>query len=176
MQQHHVVRIVVSAAVAASVLSMSGTIRSWAQEHPAEHPKAAVKPTVSLEDVAQHIEAYVKEKSKDGVFKLHVHEQKTHKDLLLTLDRVHRERLSQVGPDLFFVCADFKGADGNTYDLDFFVQGTSKENLKVLADKTSVHKENGKERYTWQLNEKTGTWEKKTVGAPGAEHPKQEHP
>jgi hypothetical protein len=146
---------------------------SQAGEHPEEHPASAAKPTVTLEEVAQHIESYVKKESKDGAFK--IQDKQAGKELSLTLDRVHRERLSQIGPDMFFVCADFKSADGKMYDLDFFVQGTSKDNLHVVPGRTSVHKENGKERYTWMLNTKTGNWEQKPVGAKAEEHPK-EHP
>lgn len=147
---------------------------SWAGEHPEEHPTAAAKPTVTLEDVAKHIESYVKNESKDGAFK--IQDKQAGKELSLTLDRIHRERLSQVGPDMFFVCADFKSADGKVYDLDFFVHATSKDHLHVVAGKTSVHKEDGKERYTWMLNNKTGNWEQKPVGAKAEEHPAKEHP
>src|SRR3989338_10083621 len=73
---------------------------SWAQEHP-EHPSGAAKAesALTLEEVAQHIESYVKQESKDGAFK--IEDKKAGKPLALTLDRVHRERLSQVGPDMF---------------------------------------------------------------------------
>lgn len=155
-------------------------------EHPAEHPtrarqKAESKSDVTLGDVTTYIEGYVKDKSKDGLFK--VADKSAKKDLSLKLDKIHRERLSRVGPDTSFVCADFKTPDAKkVYDLDFFVQGASKDKLAVLEDKTSVHKEDGKARYTWTLNEKTGIWEQKPVGAAPpkeaatkkAEHP--EHP
>ena len=50
-------------------------------------------------------------------------------------------RLAQVGPGLYFVCADFKTADGqHTYDLDFFVQGATKDQMAVQPDKTSHFK------------------------------------
>jgi hypothetical protein len=145
-----------------------------AAEHPQEHPTSATKPTVTLEEVAKHIESYVKTESKAGAF--NIEDKQAGKQLALKLDRVHRDRLSQVGSDLFFVCADFKSPDGKVYDLDFFVQGTSKDNLHVLPEKTSIHKENGKERYTWAQNAKTGIWEQKPVGQAGKEHPKGEHP
>jgi len=161
MRREHIVT-----AIAAATLMLGGDVaRSWSAEHPAEHPAGAGKPTVSLEDVAQHVESYVKQDSKDSAFK--IHDQRAGKELSLRLDRVHRDRLSQVGPDMFFVCADFKSADGKLYDVDLFVQGTRKDNLRVLADKTSVHKEDGKERYSWALNNKTGSWEQKPVGAAG---------
>lgn len=128
----------------------------YAQEHPAES-----KSNVTLEDVAIYIESYVRDHSKGGVFL--VMDKSANKNLSLQLDKVHRERLSKIGPDMFFVCADFKSIDGKLYDLDFFVQGISKKTLRVLEDKTSVHKENGKERYTWTFNAKKGIWEQKPI-------------
>lgn len=132
-------------------------------EHP-EHPenkKPAEKKqsAVQLEDVARFIEDHVKKGSQDGTFQVQDAEAK--KALSLTLDRVHRERLSQVGQDMFFVCCDFKTADGKVYDLDFFVQGKSKESLKVLPKETSIHKENGKERYAWSFDKEKGVWVKR---------------
>ncbi len=167
-------RPLLAALVIAALAGEPSAPLSWGAEHPKEHPKGTAKPSVALEDVAKHIETYVKQASKDGAFK--VEDKKAGTQLSLTLDRVHRERLSAVGPDTFFVCADFKSADGKVYDLDFFVQGTSKDKLRVLQDKTSIHKENGKERYTWALNAKKGIWEQKPVGTKAKEHLAPEHP
>ncbi|MHB1033433.1 MAG: hypothetical protein ACYC35_03480 [Pirellulales bacterium] len=170
-------------------LGVVGLVGAWitaaacAGEHPAEHPmKSPPKPgatsKVTLEEVATFIEGYVKDKSRQGLFK--VTDKEAKQELSLKLDKVHRERLSQVGPAMFFVCADFKTPDGKkVYDLDFFVQGASKEKLTVLEDKTSIHKENGKARYTWMLNEKTGIWEQKPVETPPGKRAgmkKMEHP
>jgi peroxiredoxin len=158
--------------VAALAAAMACGI-AFSQEHPGEHPSATprVKPAVTLEDVAQYIESYVKQESKKGAFK--IEDKQAGKQLVLALDRVHRERLSQVGPEMFFVCADFKSAEGNVYDLDFFVQGASKDKLRVLPDKTSIHKENGKERYAWKQEpvgtkpkERTSTEYSSTTGPP----------
>lgn len=165
-----------SVAVVAAVLAWGVNVpTNWAQEHP-EHPSGAAKAesAVTLEDVAKHIESYVKQESKDGAFK--VEDKKAGKPLALTLDRVHRERLSQVGPDMFFVCADFKSADGKAYDLDFFVQGTRKDNLRVLPEKTSVHKEDGKERYTWAFDADKNVWVQKPVETSAKEQSAPEHP
>jgi hypothetical protein len=148
---------------------------AWGQEHP-EHPTGAAKPKseVTLEDVAQHVESHVQRESKDGVFK--IEDKQAGKQLTLMLDRIHRERLSQVGPDLFFVCADFKSADGKTFDLDFFVQGTSEDSLRVVPDKTSIHKENGIARYIWAFDPKKGIWEQKPTATKTNEGAAMEHP
>ncbi|MBI2193776.1 MAG: hypothetical protein HYU36_17510 [Planctomycetes bacterium] len=142
------------------------------KEHP-EHPKGKKEASVSLEDVAAFIESYVQKNSKEGAFS--VMDNVAKKKLSLTLDKVHRERLSQIGKDTFFVCADFKTADGQkVYDLDFFVAGTKKENLKVLAEKTSVHKEDGTPRYNWE--EEGGMWKKKDNKAEKPAKKEHEHP
>ena len=114
--------------------------------------------------MAKSIQSYVTEHSTNRVFVFH--DAKTGKDLSLTLEKVHRDKLSAVGPDLYFACADFKGAEGHTYDLDFFAQGTN-QNLKVIEKETSVHKVDGEPRYNWHYNNDSGLWEKQPV-SPGA--------
>jgi hypothetical protein len=163
---------VLAGAVAFGWIAIS--LQAQAQEHPEEHPSTApqAKAAVKLEDVALHVESYVKQeskKSKSGVFEME--DKQVGKRLLLTLDLVHRERLSQVGKDIFFVCADFKSTDGKVYDLDFFVGGTNKDNLAVLEDKTSVHKKDGKARYNWEFNARKGHWEQRPVQIKSEEHP-----
>lgn len=169
----------------AAVLSVTWTLHTscllFAKEHPEhpermEHPKGKEKSAVTMEDVAKFAEDYIQKNSMGGVFKHY--DKNTGKELELTLDKVHRERLSQTKKDEYFVCADFKGKDGNTYDLDFFVQGKSKSYLNVDKKSISIHKVNGKEYYTWNYNEKKGTWEKKTVKTEKKqpEHPKPDYP
>ena len=97
----------------------------FAQEHP-EHPtKAAPKPKteVTNETMAKAITDYVNQDAamKGGYFL--IYDSKATKTLTLTLDKVHQDRLSQVGELLFFACGDFKSSDGKAYDLDFFMKG-----------------------------------------------------
>jgi len=145
-----------------------------------EHPGQAIpyaaeeKPRITKEDVAKFAEEYVRTNSKDGVFK-HL-DTNTGKELELTLDRVHKERLSPIKKDEYFVCADFKGKDGNTYDLDFFVQGSDRSNLRVDTTSIAVHKANGKGNYTWNYNKKKDVWEKKEIVKESPEPTKKEHP
>lgn len=150
----------------------------FAKEHPEqkEHPKGKEISVVTMEDVAKFAEEYVQKNSRDGIFKHYDTNNK--KELELTLDKVHRERLSQIKKDEYFVCADFKGKDGNRYDLDFFVQGTDKGNLRVDKTSIAIHKVNGKENYTWDYNKKKDLWEKKAIIIE-KEYPeptKREHP
>ncbi|MEP9409910.1 MAG: hypothetical protein HRF42_00630 [Candidatus Brocadia sp.] len=145
-----------------------------------EHPGQVIpytaeeKPRITKEDVAKFAEEYVRKNSKDGVFKFF--DRNTGKELELTLDRVHKDKLSPTKTDEYFVCADFKGKDGNTYDLDFFVQGTGKDNLRVDKTSIAVHKVNGKENYTWNYNKKKDLWEKKAIIIEKEYPEKKEHP
>jgi transglutaminase-like putative cysteine protease len=116
----------------------------------------------TLEEVAQVIEAYVERDSKlKGGYFL-VYDDKADKPLRLQLDKVHRERLSKIHDGLYFVCADFKNPEGTVYDLDFWMRGTSKEDLHV-SDAIAVHKINGERRYYWSLNAESNLWEQKPI-------------
>lgn len=142
-----------------------------ASEHPAEHPqkKDEKKSEVSKRDLARFIEAYVEKKAdKKGFFV--VEDEEKGKKLKLKLDKVHEDKLAKVGDSTYFVCADFDAGKDKTYDLDFFLKGKDKDSLKVTE--ITVHKEDGKERYTW--HEQKGLWVKKKVGS-GKEH-LEEHP
>lgn len=135
---------------------------AWAGEHP-EHPNehpdgktSAGKNTgaaCSMEDVASAAEKWATRVEAGGSLKIYDKVQK--KTLNLAYMQVHRERLSKVGKDRYFVCADFKDTDGTVYDVDLFMKGTDKDNLKADG-KPSIHKVNGVARYTWM--EKKGVW------------------
>jgi len=133
---------------------ITAPVNIFAQEHPAEHPqdKAALNP----ETLAKEIKQYVNNESKlkGGYFLLY--DDKSETPLVLTLDKVHKERLSKVSDDLYFACSDFKGTDGKNYDVDFFMKKTGTE-LKLTE--LTVHKINGKARYTWY--EDKGVWKQK---------------
>ena len=66
----------------------------------------------------------------------------------MTLTKIHKERLSNIGGDTYFACADFSASNGNIYDLDIFMTGKSIDDLVVTE--INVHKENGKARYQWE--------------------------
>lgn len=150
-----------------------------AKEHPNDHPKKQAKvavktTTIDKEGLADAVESYVrKEAVKQGGYFVAL-DEKTGKKLKLTLDKVHRKRLSKVGKDLYFACADFKTPVGKVYDLDVFMTGKNKNNLTF--SEFTIHKEAGKERYTWF--EEEGIWKKKDLDKPVIEDPKEhpEHP
>ena len=124
-------------------------------EHP-EHPTTKKEPQLTVEALAISIENYIQNdvNLKGGFFVF----DKDKKELLtLTLTKIHKERLSNIGGDTYFACADFSASNGNIYDLDIFMTGKSIDNLVVTE--INVHKENGEARYHWE-NQK-GIWVKK---------------
>lgn len=127
-------------------------------EHP-EHPSKNKKAHLTIEEFASAVDNYVAEQTKknDGYFL--VKDSKQGKTLKCKLKKIHKERLASLGDNEFFVCADFEAADGNTYDIDIFMKGTSKDDLK--ATRTMVHKDNGTPRYSWY--EEDGTWKTEEV-------------
>lgn len=138
-----------------------------------EHPVSAAEP--SIERVAKFLEDHVAQAlqgATNGRFPF----EGDGKSLSLELERVHRERLSRVAPGRWFVCADFLGADGTRYDLDFWVES---EGAELAVVETTLHKIAGEPLYQWV--ERDGTWSRRTLdGKPldaAGEHPEQaEHP
>src|SRR3989338_210610 len=170
----------------------AGTAKAEHPEHPAKTDKAGkAEKSVGLskEDMAEAISGYVSKDAdlKGGYFL--VFDKESGQPLALTLEKVHKDRLSRVAKDVYFACADFRTHDGKkVYDLDVFMHGPDKKHLKVTE--ISVHKEDGDARYGWV--EKDGVWSKSPIkgkkapemkewkgsdheGGHDGEHPK-EHP
>ena len=138
-----------------------------AQEHPTkskktEHPTTTITPQIvqgekiTLQNLAQAIESFVEaDITLRGAFL--VIDPSTNEVLKLTLEKVHKERLSHVSNNIYFACADFYEDSGKIYDLDIFLQGNNTDNLTVTE--ISVHKEDGEARYGWL--EQDGIWTKK---------------
>ena len=137
-------------------------------EHPtktkkAEHPTTTITPQIvqqgkkiTLQNLARAIKGFVEaDIILRGAFL--VIDPTTDTVLKLKLEKVHKERLSHIGDDIYFACADFNAENGKVYDLDIFLHGTNTDNLTV--SEISVHKEDGIARYGWQ--EKNGIWVKK---------------
>ena len=139
-------------------------------EHPAEHPSSGGQAAVTLDDVAEAIEAYVEKQG--GT--IEVTDPTSGEKVKLALDKVHRERLATIGNDVYFACADFKAPDGTAYDIDMFMKGKTPDALTFTE--MTVHKVAGKARYTWY--KEGGVWKKKFAegAAPAAPEPPQEHP
>jgi hypothetical protein len=135
-----------------------------AQEHPehpkksGEHPKEGAEKQVSTADISAGIKQNIEAKSKKSTdSKFHVKYEG--QDLALDLIRVHDDRLSDLGGGKYFACVDMKGAEGKTYDIDFFLTG---QPGKMKVTDTSVHKIDGKPLYDWK--EENGKWHKVSAG------------
>jgi len=132
-----------------------------AQEHP-EHPtgkksKAKAEAEVTVADMSKAIKGYcTKDAQLKGGYFL-IYDPVNKKTLELTLDKVHEERLSKVSDGLYFACSDFKGTDGKTYDLDFFMKGEK----KLEVSEVSIHKVDGNPRYGWVQED--GLWKHKST-------------
>lgn len=133
-----------------------------AQEHPehpkkneqhAEHPEPGGKMT--LDELAEAITSYIAldSKLKGGHFL--VYDAQDKKPLMLTLEKVHKERLSSLGGGVYFACTNMKSSDGTIYDLDFFMKRTGHG---TETTEVAVHKKAGKPRYGWK--EQEGIWKK----------------
>ncbi len=153
---------------------------SLAQEEHPEHPehsdekeKEGKEKALTIEEFADAAKAYIQERTEKNGGHFPVEDKKQGRTLKLDLKKVHRKRLSHLGNNVYFVCADFKGKDGKLYDIDIFMQGSSKDDLKVTRD-PMVHKVEGEPRFTW--HEEDGTWKRKKAGSSGEEHPDEEHP
>ena len=139
-----------------------------AAEHP-EHPKSSEhpekkpeKPAITMNALGDAIEQYVAWDSKLHGGYLIVHDPVDDQALSLTLDKVHRDRLSSLGNGVYFACADFKATNGHLYDLDVFMKGSPDSPFDGLwPTEIAVHKKDGVARYTWQ--EKDGVWTKKAA-------------
>ena len=141
-------------------------------EHPEEHPtQTDENGQITKDELADAIVEYVQRTADAQGGYFIVYDDVNDEELKLTLDKVHRKRVARTGENEYFACADFYTPAGKVYDLDVFMTGTNKDNLEF--SEFSIHKEAGKERYTWR--QENGIWKK--VPAKGMEHPEgKEHP
>lgn len=154
------------------------------EEHPEgdEHPEGEEHPdededesaSLTIEQFADAARDYIEEKADENDGKFVVEDKKKEKELELELEKVHRKRLSHLGDDEYFVCADFKAEDGTVYDVDIFMEGTGEDDLEPTKD-PMVHKVDGNARFSYVETE-DGKWERKEKGGK-KEHPEEgEHP
>jgi hypothetical protein len=169
---HMITRLIIAAAVALFFTPITPVFSQEHPEHPSksgehpkkggehpkkgeEHPKkGAEAKEVSTADISAGINKNIEAKSKkstDGKF----HTKYEGQDLSLELIKVHDDRLQDLGGGKYFACVDMKGADGKTYDIDFFLTG---QPGKMRVTDTSVHKIDGKPLYNWK--EENGKWQK----------------
>jgi hypothetical protein len=114
-------------------------------------------PNVVTEDIQDGIEKHIEQQSRlgQGHFRLAFGQEQ----LQLKLVRVHTEYLANLGPRRHFACVDLASANGDVYDVDFFLAGDPNA---MTVTETTVHKVNGQPLYLWQ-QKRDKTWHRAKV-------------
>lgn len=117
---------------------------------------------VSTADIGDAIKAHIEHgpNTANGRFRIPYKD----KELDLRLVRIHFEYLATLTPTLHFACVDLAGADGEFYDVDFYLKGRPGS---MTVSETTVHKVNGQPLYLWE-QKKDKTWTR--VPVDGASH------
>ena len=123
-------------------------------EHP-EHPSTKTL-SVSAQAVGKAVAEFIASDAKLKGGKFMVYDGSAKEVLQLDLLKIHMDRLTGLGNDTYFACADFQASNGKVYDLDIFMNGETTDDLAVTE--ISIHKEEGAERYGWW--EEDGVWVK----------------
>jgi len=105
-------------------------------------------PTIVTGDIQAGIEKYIAEQTEQGGGYFTVPFEG--RELKLKLVRVHIEYLASLAPQRHFACVDMASADGEFYDIDFFLHG---DPGAMTVTETTVHKLNGIPYYVWKRNE-----------------------
>ncbi|MHC4703991.1 MAG: transglutaminase domain-containing protein, partial [Planctomycetota bacterium] len=105
----------------------------------AEQSSSESVPNVVTRDIQAGIEKHIEEQTRlgGGYMRLPFDDG----ELRLKLVRVHTEYLANLGPRRHFACVDMATADGDVYDVDFFLAG---DPGSMTVTETTVHKFNGK--------------------------------
>jgi len=123
----------------------------------AEHPELG-EAAVTEDTLTAAVSTYLQAESTRQGGTLIVQDPGQQRPLNLTLATVHREGTRKLSDGRYFACAEFKGRDGDTYDLDVFmrldVNGLS-------SDEIMIHKQNGAPRYNWVQAD--GVWKREPV-------------
>ena len=126
-------------------------VTACGQTEAASPKEPAPVPEVVTGDIQAGIEKHIAEQSALGGGEFVVPYER--RDLRLKLVRVHLEYLATLGPRRHFACVDMATADGEFYDVDFFLEG---DPGAMIVTETSVHKINGRPVYVWkQLTDKS---------------------
>ena len=128
---------------------------TYAGEHP-EHPEHPTKkvPAIDAQAVGKAVAEFIADDSELKGGKFLVFDKSKSEVLQLNLLKIHMDRLTGIGNDTYFPCADFQVSNGKVYDLDIFMKDQSVDHMGVTE--IIVHKEEGAERYGWR--EENGTW------------------
>lgn len=131
----------------------AGSISLPAMAAPDEGASVPAAPPVVTADIQAGIEQHIARQvaAGGGYFRVPFEGE----ELKLQLVRVHVEYLATLGPRRHFACVDMASADGQFYDVDFFLEG---DPGAMTVTETTVHKLNGQPYYLWeQKTDKTWT-------------------
>lgn len=135
---------------AATVILVCGFLTACDREKVSSAPApedtaGTAVPEIVTGDIQAGIEKHIAEQIRqgNGYFRLPFQGE----ELKLKLVRVHVEYLASLGPRRHFACVDMASANGEFYDVDFFLEG---EPNAMSVTETTVHKLNGKPYYVWK--------------------------
>ena len=117
-----------------------------------EKQQQVVTNQLSAADVTAGIKQYVdvaSKKSSDKKF----HLKHAGQDIALDSVKVHEDKMADLGGGKYVACTDMRGADGKSYDIDFFLSGKPGG---VKITETSLHKIDGNALYSWK--KQGGVW------------------
>ncbi|MBI4369537.1 MAG: hypothetical protein HY547_04835 [Elusimicrobia bacterium] len=152
-----------------TALTIGGHRAAKTEDHPKEKEQTsgASQNTITMEELAGAIEHFIARDSalKGGYFLVYDPIAKT--TLALTMQGVHKHRLSKVSEGIYFACVDFKTPKDKSYDVDIFMthyaelftKGADAGSLQPAE--ITIHKEAGKARYHW--TQENGFWKKKPI-------------
>ena len=128
---------------------------TYTGEHP-EHPEHPTKkaPAIDAKAVGKAVAKFITSDANLKGGKFLIFDTAASEVLQLDLLKIHMDRLTGIGNDIYFACADFQASNGKVYDLDIFMNGKSANDLNTTE--IIVHKEEGVERYGWR--EEGGIW------------------
>ena len=124
-------------------------------EHP-EHPEHPSTKTLSVyaQAVGKAVAEFIASDANLKGGKFLIFDTAASEVLQLDFLKIHMDRLTGIGNDIYFACADFQASNGKVYDLDIFMNGKSANDLNTTE--IIVHKEESVERDGWR--EEGGIW------------------
>lgn len=110
--------------------------------------------------VEKELIAFVNRESAESDGRFKVRDDLLDQTREMKLKKIHKEKIMQMEDGTSFVCADFTDANGEKVDVDFFMQPTAQGTVDEVT-KVQIHKVNGKQRFTYVLQD--GKWLQKDV-------------
>ncbi len=145
------------AAAGALLLSLAIGLSAFTPRSATAGEQASEAPPIVTDDIRAGIEKHIAAEvvRGEGFFRVPF----AGEELELRLVRVHVEYLATLAPRQHFACVDMASADGQFYDIDFFMTG---DPGAMAVTETTVHKLNGRPYYLWQQTDE-GYWVRAAV-------------